>query len=263
MTQVEATFVHIQVMFQIADHFTNAKFLKPSFKGYHIGLLLGEFKDGCARISNSTEMYTLNKPDGSFALPEYYNTFVKYNKSIFEKETPIGWYAFSSDPHGKGEINPDIVDEIHQIFTNYDQKSTFLFRCEYHFGKAEPFDFFLTTDNHSWVPVSVTYKTETAERIALTQLESQGTSEDQITFSIDAYKNLSRRLGVIEQYLRDVKSGKAQFYPEIVRKAASIGQWWSTPKKNQNDDYIDQANLSLLCGMLSETTTKIFANTFK
>ena len=112
-------------------------------------------------------------------------------------------------------------------------------------------------ENITWTPITYTYHSELAERIALTQLQTKGTAENQVGFTIQAYKTLNLHLSKISDYMTKVRDGQLPFDPILMRKCADIASFWRGNTDPQHQTEITQANLSLCVSYLAEGITAL------
>ena len=258
MSESAEVVVHPQVMLQIADHYTNSQFLSSTIP-YPLGLIVCENKDGRLELLSSFESIPITNAAGKVAFNSIFQTLLRQHQANYKNEVPIGWYIITDK-----DVDPELINQLQSTFEVESKGEPILVRCEYRFNDENCFKFFVMDNNSDWKPVEVSYQSELAERIALLQLQSRGSADSQISFTKNAYETLDKSLAIIQQYILDVKDKKAPFDAEIVRLAGTIAQWWTnkTPSKEVND-FIDQANVSLLSSLIAETITNIQAKLSK
>lgn len=244
--------VHPQAMFIISDHYSRIQFDDAVVHlDYHLGILLGTYENNNIVISSAMEIM-LNKKDDEYVLDTtFYNQSMKMHKAIYPNDIVIGWYL----------LQKATKEEIHMItkaISSSDDIEILLFGEFSTDTGSTPLQLFVPKEDE-FVPVKFSYDTELAERIALLNLQSEGSAESQIRFTANAFKSLDEDLKLIETYLQKVANKELEFDPEMMRNCADIAQWWNH-SINSHDDTNDDTNLveeqssiALLAGTMFDT----------
>jgi hypothetical protein len=238
--------VHPQLMLQLSDQFTRRPFLGEPRPPFCVGVLFGTSDGLRIEACSAIEVRIAeNRARGAGLRIDItsYRQLARLHEQIYKNENPIGWYACQ-------ELSPDMVRTLHALFDALEHSGRFI-RGEF-LDRPQPLRLFLL-QGEDWVPISYTYEAALAERIAMMQLQAEGSAESQVAFTAEAYRSLDRDLEAIEIYLTKVANDELPFDPVLVRKCADVGQWWDHRTPNPDQDKIaEQENLALLVGMVAE-----------
>ena len=239
--------IHPQTDFQIADHATRSKYQNPDIK-YICGVLYGTITKNI-EICSSTESL-LNEVDGSLEVDKTaYSAIDLHHTKNYVEEIPIGWYSTQN-------FDEETISKMNSAFQKI---FNVVVRIQYNQEGEHPITVFLPKEGQEtktieWVETRFSYESELAERVAIVQLQGDGTAENRISFQQDAYVALEKQLSIIEKYLEKVKNGEIPFDHDNVRRAATIARWWKQRHINQEkDSKIPSAQISYVIGMLAET----------
>jgi hypothetical protein len=231
--------VHPQLMLQLSEQFTRRPFLNPA-QPYAIGVILGLVSGPRIEVCSAIEVGI--RQDPLRLATQDYRVLLRQHQQIYRDEQPVGWYACQ-------ELDTEYIDKFHTLFGALDHIGPFL-RGEF-VEREQPLRLFLQC-GEGWTVIEYSYESEPAERIALMQLQSEGNAESQVAFTADAYRSLDSDLEIIEKWLRDVANGVIKFDPVLVRKCAEVAQWWDHKAEVNERRIIDQENLGMLIGRLTE-----------
>ncbi|KAK8897833.1 COP9 signalosome complex subunit 6 [Tritrichomonas musculus] len=254
--------MHPQAMLVMSNHYTRRQYDDANVKlPVHVGLLLGLTDGAHIEVNSALEILITGKP-GDLVIDQKFidNAYKDLHKATFPKDTPIGWYT--CDKIDKN-VHQELSAKIDELITSLDSETLLYgeFIIDEKNEKIDaqnksPLTLFLFNDSNL-IPVDFTYETEPAERIAMMQLQSEGSVEDQTQFTAKAFQSLDKDLEKVQKYLEKVAKKEIPFDAERVRKAATIAQWWdhNCGEEQPSDRIEEQANLALLCGMILETLT--------
>ena len=239
--------IHPQTDFQIADHATRSKYQSSDIK-YICGVLYGTITKKI-EICSSTESL-LNEVDDHLEVDKTaYSAIDLHHSKNYVDEIPIGWYTTQ-------EFDNETINKMNSA---YQKLFNVVVRIQYNQNGDFPITVFVPKENHEtqtidWIQTRFSYESELAERVAIVQLQGDGTAENRISFQKDAYSALEKQLSIIVNYLENVKNGKLPFDHDLVRRAATVSRWWKQRHiKNEMDSKIKSAQISYIVGMLAET----------
>lgn len=253
--------VHPQAMLVMSNHFTRVKYDDINVHlPVHVGLLLGQAAAARLEVNAAIELLVTDEK-GQLKIDQAFidNAYKDIHKFSFPQDSPIGWYACEklSD-----ELRSELTPLVEQLIADYDSQSRlfgeFIYDPKANSGTEfkSPLTLYLS-HNLSLEPIDFTYQAEPAERIAMLQLQSEGSAENQTQFTAKAFQSLDHDLELVQKYLEKVIKKEIPFDPEKIRKAATLSQWWDHNNLEEGgfDKVEEQADLALLCGMLLETLT--------
>ena len=239
--------LHPQAILQVSDHATRSKYQSSDIK-YICGVIYGTITRKI-EVCSSTESL-LHEIDGHLEVDtEAYKTIDFHHSKNFVDESPIGWYTTQVFPPETIKLMNDAFQKLFNV----------ILRIQYNEDGEHPITVFLPHkeqegDEIEWIETRFEYESELAERVALVQLQADGTAEMQISFQLDAYVALDKQLEKIQNYLQKVKNGELPFDHDLVRRAATIAKWWKQSHLKQTpDSSIPQAQISYIIGLLGET----------
>jgi hypothetical protein len=246
--------VHPQLMLQLSDQYVRRPFLADPHPVYSVGIILGSAEGPRIEASSALEVriFENRTPGSGLSLDmENYRGLLRLHQQIYKEEKPIGWYSCQ-------ELPPAVQRGLHTILETIEHSGPFL-RGEF-LEREQPFRLFLQR-GEGWTQVEYIYEVANAERIAMMQIQSEGSAQSQVAFTADAYRSLDQDLEVIEGYLVRVANGDLPFDSVLVRKCAEVGQWWDhKTEKPEEDTVVEQENLALLVGMMAERLAEFAGN---
>jgi len=237
--------VHPLSLLQIADHHTRSEFFTEYFD-FLCGVIYGMNDGTKIEVCSVIEAYLIREDDKIRIDSEAYEGLTKHHSMNYKNETPIGWYI----------IGKPCNDDIEAINKAFSSKFEVFLRGEFDDNQAESLALYYFEKNE-WNPVKYSYESELAERVGLLQLQSEGNAESQVNFSVSAFQSLKSHLNNIIQYLNAVKNGDIPFNADLIRRCNTIAIWWVSPSPiAEIDQYITEAQLSLLCGLIAQEYLK-------
>ena len=261
MSKLNVT-VHPSAMLVMSNQYTRLEYDNANVPlPVHVGLLLGSSKGGYIEVTSAFELLITGTPDNLEVNQKFLeNGYKNLHKATFPTDVPIGWYTCTklSD-----NLRDEVSRRVEEIATSYDSELLLFgeFIVEQNNNNENPEKCPLTlysANVQTLSPIDYTYETEPAERIAMMQLQSGGSAEDQIKFTANAFQSLDEDLEKVQKYLEKVLKKEVPFDHDNVRFAATLSQWWdhnNTEENTGSDKVEEQANLALLCGLLLETLT--------
>jgi hypothetical protein len=243
MSGVSRVVLHPQAILQVADIFSRMEFLAASTE-YVCGLLLGSAEGNIEVVSSIESVLRGSGLELSLDMSVYRTLFRLY-RAIYPSLVPVGWYSCKP-------LSPDQVQAVNAAFNVVDHPAPFV-RIEIREGDESLAVFAQHGDG--WVPSEYVYESELAERIAMMQLQREGTAESQVAFTADAFRTLDRDLEMIEKYLTTVATGDAPFDPVLVRRCGDIALWWIHKDDDDNAGDIEKEQLAILVGMMADRIT--------
>ena len=243
--------VHPQAILQIADHVSRSAFFDPP-RDYLCGFILGTSDGPRIEIHSTLEVNLLKRSSRLAIDRQTFNTMLRQHNAIYPSEVPIGWYT-------GGEYSPEQLRELREVFEAIDHPEEYI-RGEFIADREQPLCLY-ANDRDSWTRIEYSYESELAERIAMIQLQAEGSAESQVQFTADAYRSLDQHLAAMEEYLIGVAEGNVEFDPVAVRKCADVCQWWTHKREEADEEMVmEQEKLALLIGMVAENATKFMAS---
>ena len=238
--------VHPQAILQIADQVSRSPFFDPP-RQYLCGFLLGACDGPRMEIHSAIEVEIVSSDSGLSIHRPTFRTLLRQHQNIFPTEIPIGWYTCA-------EYTPEQVSALREAFEAIDHTEEYV-RGEFLADRDSPFCLY-TSVGDAWAPVEYAFESELAERIAMMQLQAEGTAESQVQFTADAYRSLDQHLAAMEDYLLQIAEGKREFDPVAARECANVCQWWTHSRDISDSDMVlDQEKLALFVGAVAEAVT--------
>lgn len=235
--------VHPQVTLSIGQHYSRSVYFETPVR-YVVGLLFGNATDNKIEIGSAIEApFTSN--DHPAVKGNDYRTIVDHHQKNHLDEVPVGWYT----------VRPLEPAQIAEIQTELSSRFQPSIRAEYNEDKDVPISFFLFKNN-KWIPLDYSYESILAERVALSQLQSEG--KEGSAYYNQIYSALSEKLEELQNYLQAVMDGKRKFDPILMRRIATIARWWRIDKTAESEVLIREeaeAELSLLYNLIAEKVT--------
>lgn len=244
--------VHPQVMFVISDHSTRCKFSSSQVSQYPCGILLGSASGNTIEILDAYEILVTKDDNGNFSVDqETYSTTYEIKSKVFSY-VKIGWFISK-------DIKDDEMEQIGKVIENNEDMEGFI-RIRFISGNEINHMMDVTVrKGNKFVSADYSYESELGERIALMQMQSQGTSKSQVEYMKQAYKALDEKMAVIENYLSKMISGEVAFDPVMVKKINDLNLWFNNKdkaKKKDTKELEEQGNLTLMCGLITEKITR-------
>jgi hypothetical protein len=245
MSVVAPIVVHPQAILQVADIFSRMEFLAAPTE-YVCGVLVGSAEGAIEVVSSIESVLRGTGLDLSLDM-SVFRTLYRLYRAIYPTLVPVGWYSCRG-------LSADQVRAVNAAFEVIDHPAPFI-RLELRDGDAPLAAFAQHGDE--WAPVEYVYASELAERIAMMQLQGEGTAESQVAFTADAFRTLDKDLEMIENYLVAVATGQGAFDPVVVRRCGDIALWWMHKDEDENADVIEKEQLAILVGMMAERIASV------
>jgi len=240
--------IHPQALLQIADHATRSKYQTKDIE-FICGVIYGSctgmkgMKKTKIEICSTTEALLNRVDDGLEVDKEAYKYINEHHAKNFVDEIPIGWYYTQ-------ELDEETLEKMNKAFgLVFDV----VVKAKYNDGD-HPLNVYVPgSEPNTWKEAIYSYESELAERVALLQLQADGSADNQISFTQDAYNALDKQLSRIVDYLEKVKQGEMEFKPDLVRKCATVARWWKHNYMKESQSIIPPAQISYIIGMIGET----------
>ena len=243
--------VHPQVALQIADHTTRSNFFEKSFLSKYkfvIGILYGFSDERKIEICSTCEAIVSKEGDSYVVDKTSYECITRHHQLNYVGEIELGWY----------NITPMNATEINAVNAAFEKYFKVQIRVTYMKGEGHALVLNIPQNGGQWKEVIYKYRSELAEHVAISQIQSQGDAAKQISFTDEAYNALDKELEIIQDYLQKTMEGKIPFNPDLVRKCGDIGLWFLHSRPDQQADIaIEEGQLALLSGLLAEAMTNL------
>ena len=243
--------VHPQVALQIADHATRSQFFSKDFVQKHkfiIGILYGFADDRKIEVCSTCESIVNETSSGYEVDKLAFDCISRHHNLNYVGEVELGWYNIT--PMKDNEINA--VNAAFEKIFKVQLRITFMQTGEHTLVLNVP------ENDGKWRQTLYKYRSELAEHVAISQVQSQGNANNQISFTEDAYKALDKELEIIQDFLEKTMTGAIPFQPDLVRKCNDIALWFRHAQPDrQTEIAIEEGQLALLSGLLAEAMTVI------
>ena len=243
--------VHPQVALQIADHTTRSNFFAKDFISkykYVIGILYGFCDERKIEICSTCEAIVSKEGDSYVVDKTAYECITRHHNLNYVGEIELGWY----------NITPMDAEEINAVNAAFEKLFKVQIRVTYQKSDGHALVLNVPSNGGQWKEVIYKYRSELAEHVAISQIQSQGDAIKQISFTAEAYSALDNELAIIQDFLKKTMEGQIPFHPDLVRKCANIALWFIHSRPDEQSNIaIEEGQLSLLAGILAEAMTKI------
>lgn len=234
--------LHPLVALQISDHSTRSKYFVDDIP-YACGVIYGTVDEKAIELCSTVEVgFAVSEP--LTLNSEAYTGICHYHKKNYPNETQIGWYS-------SRQLTEEEFSKLHKLFS---EKFEVFVRVVFNNTDDSPLSIH-EWKHGEWQQRDYVYQSEIAERVALSNLQSEGTTDSQVGFNETAYRVLESHLAEIEEFLLQTEKGEIPFHPDLVRKCADISRWWDHDRSGDSESALvedEEARLSLLCSVLAE-----------